>query len=51
MRSKESQSALTPEKALETLREENLRFVQNLTLNRNCVSKLMRPVTPSFLLQ
>ena len=36
---KESQSAITSEKALEILTEVNARFVQSLIQNRNCGSR------------
>ena len=40
MQTKESQSAITPEKALEMLKEGNLRFAKGLMLNKNLLQQV-----------
>lgn len=37
---KEQQQAITPEKAIELLKEGNKRFVSNLKLNRNLIQQV-----------
>ncbi len=48
MQTKESQSAITPEKALEMLKEGNSRFTEDSTVNKNLLQEVSETSTGQF---